>query len=202
MPTDGPSITDETTKGDHPLRLRWRLGPFGCLFPLWVGAVMLFGHGGFDASQRAELADGYRSGWLAAAEPLTAYGVNPLFLGIAAYLAWELFRYGQKWVDEYALIATASAIHIQGPKRRAPIPWREVREVRFYQLHRQWTNVPVVEVVTTAGTRHRLVAVENDNGEAVEFAKLAQERIKEHRLKGGSSQTAPFSDVPSDQTKT
>jgi hypothetical protein len=52
-----PASTDEQVAGDAVVLLRWRSAGMGCLFPVMIGAMVLFGFAAFDADVLQDMAE-------------------------------------------------------------------------------------------------------------------------------------------------
>jgi hypothetical protein len=144
-----------------------------------IGAMVLFGFAAFDADVLQDMAEsrGRGVGLIQAIQPMVVGGVNVPMLLVALWMGFEVFRFGWRWADQIALAATGPGIHFHGSTFHRSLPWEEVREVRFYLVHRNWVKVPTIEVTTVSGKRHRVQGVVNGSGEAERFAELAAQRV-------------------------
>jgi hypothetical protein len=138
--------------------------------PLMLLATGMFGVAAFSASYAAELAEGRRGVWIDITTGLAVWGVNVPLLLLASCLGYETFRFGWRWADEYAVTATPDALVPHGSLLLKPIPWQELRDIRFVKLGR----VPTLVVKTRAGRTHAIKGVANGDREAERFAERAR----------------------------
>ena len=157
------------------LQLRWRLGPTGCLVPLFVLAAAMFGAAALNADYAAELAEGRRGALIGITRAVSVGGVNLPLAAVTLYLAFESFRFAWRWADEYAVWADASGLRFHGSLFRPPMPWGELRSVGTATRLRGFSAVTVLVVERTRGRRIEIGGIEPE--EAERFAGAVRERL-------------------------
>lgn len=155
------------------VRLRWRTGAIGCLFPLMVAATVLFGGAALRPSLAADLADERRGQLIAWTSELTMAGVNVPLALLACYLGWETFRFAWRWIDEIAVAATPEGLVPHGSLFMKPIAWRDVADIRFIMSGR----APGLLISLRDGRQRAIRGVDDEAGAADRFLEAARLRM-------------------------
>jgi hypothetical protein len=165
---------------DDPLVLvvRWRTGAIGCLLPLLVAAAVLFGVAAFSPSLVEDLSHRHGGGFLRLTTGMDWGGVNVPVALLALYLAFETFRFGWRWADQYAVKATADGLVPHGSMFRRPMRWADIADVRFAVLPNARARVPALVIDLKGGRRLIIRGVDNADGQAERFAELVRKQLE------------------------
>lgn len=151
-------------------RLRWHRG-VGCLLPLIVFASVLFAIAAFSPALVEDLADGRRGDILRWTAAVTVAGVNVPVALAALWLGWETFRFGWRWADEFAVVATPLGLVPHRSTWARPIAWEEIVDVRYMRIHR----AHALMIVLRNGRVRTIRGVDGEG--AGDFAARARSRL-------------------------
>jgi|DeeseametaMP0747_FD_contig_61_1156102_length_1998_multi_2_in_0_out_0_4 hypothetical protein len=153
--------------------VRWRTRAIGRALPFMVFACILLGFAAFDASIIDELVNVRRGHVFALTQGATVAGINiPIFL-LALYLAWEVFRFAWRWVDQVAIEATPVGLFPHRSTLMKPLKWGEVSDLSYKTIRR----APSLVIKLCDGSTRTIRGVENETGAAEKFAAHAREKV-------------------------
>ena len=147
----------------------------GCLLPLLVSGVVLFGAAALSPDYAAELAAERRGALIGITQSVTLGGVNLPLAALALYLAFETFRFAWRWADEYAVWTSPAGLHFHGSLFRRPVPWAELRALRTEPRFRGRNPVTVLVVERADGRWTEVRGTEPEETER--FARAVAERL-------------------------
>ena len=144
---------------------------------------MLFAAAAFRPALVAELVQQRRGALVEWSSAVTVAGINLPILLLALWLAWETVRFGWRWADEVALTAGPEGLVPHRSLYMRPMPWADVRDVRFVELGR----APSILVTLANGRTRAVRGVDNDDGAAERFAAAVRERLAAQALQPASA---------------
>jgi hypothetical protein len=153
-------------------QLRWNTGCIGCLLPLMVAAIIMFGLAAFMPSMLDALDEGRSGRLFRVVRDMNIGPVNiPLAL-CAAAMAFELVRQVRRMADDIAITATKTGLVPHHTTGIAPIAWSEVADISAAPVRRGEAATLVIRCHN--GRVHRIKAVDGRGGVMDEFVREAR----------------------------